>query len=250
MRRIALHKRQRRSKSRLFDPATRRVTGQSGSTFSHGNFTAESVTIKSLIEAAYDVHPFQIDSRSKLIDDQRYDVKAKVDHSIDINPRKITEPELKALLEQKRLTQQRLQALLSDRFGLKIHRTSKEMHLYALITAEGGPKFSRAKNAEDLSQSGVHVGDGKLKVTNIPMSFLADTLSNRVDKIVLDKTGLIGRYDLQMSWSPEELTSKGNAPVGPSLFTALQEQLGLKLVSQKGPVEILVVDHVEKPSPN
>lgn len=224
--------------------------GHSGIGFSHGNFTAESVTIKSLIEAAYDVHPFQISSRSKLIDAEQYDVKAKADHSLDINPQNTTEPELKALLEQKRLTQLRLQALLADRFKLKLHRTSKEMHIFALVTSTGGPKFALAKNAGDLSLSGVHVGDGKLKATNIPMSFLANTLSNRVDSIVLDKTGLTGRYDLQMSWSPEELNRQGSVPVGPSLFAALQEQLGLKLVSQKGPVEMLVVDHVEKPSPN
>jgi uncharacterized protein (TIGR03435 family) len=224
--------------------------GHSGISFSHGDFTAESVTIKSLIEAAYSVHPFQVKSQSKLIDSKQYDIKAKTENSIEVDPRRISDEKLKVLLEQKKHTELRLQSLLADRFNLKLHRTVKKMDIYVLVTAKGGPKFPPAKNAEDLSRAGVHVGDGSLKATNISMAFLAETLSNRVDRIVIDKTGLTRRYDLQMSWSPEELKPQDSAAGGPSLFIALQEQLGLKLVSQKGLVEVLVVDHVERPSPN
>jgi uncharacterized protein (TIGR03435 family) len=148
--------------------------------------------------------------------------------------------------------------LLADRFRVKFHTGTKELPVYALVVGKNGPKFQKAK-----AKGSIAMGRGQLTAHSFSMVDLAAHLSNQVGRVVLDKTGLQGDYDVTLKWTPAERTPLpfGAGPMaqnalpppetnGPSIFTALQEQLGLKLESQKGPVEILVIDHVEKPTPN
>jgi uncharacterized protein (TIGR03435 family) len=155
--------------------------------------------------------------------------------------------------------QMRLQALLADRFQLKVHKESKEMQIYALIVAKGGIRMQEGDKNFPGSSLSIHRGDtglAEMAGKSMPMDSLAKSLAGQVGRIVVDKTGLTGRYDFKMSYAPDMPTGRieddqaGKPDSGPSLFTALQEQMGLKLDSQKGPVEVLVIESVQKPSGN
>jgi uncharacterized protein (TIGR03435 family) len=141
-----------------------------------------------------------------------------------------------------------MQALLADRFQLKIHRETKEMPVYALMaTGKGGTKLKvSAPDAEGM----MRMSGGrtiKVEATAGRMEQLVAQLSGTLRMPVLDKTGLTASYDYTLEWAPENAAADVDAP---TLFTALQEELGLKLESQKAPVEIFVIDHAEKPSEN
>ena len=151
-----------------------------------------------------------------------------------------------------------LQKLVADRFKLTFHREKREMSVYALTVAKGGPNLKAADPNEQHSS-----GCGRLGVCNFqsePPELFARWLQLVMDKPVVDKTGLAGNFDFSLTWTPDQsqFTSMGirvppptdnpNAP--PGLFTAIQEQLGLKLEPQRIPTEVLVIDHVERPSEN
>jgi uncharacterized protein (TIGR03435 family) len=152
---------------------------------------------------------------------------------------------------------------------LKVHRETRDLPVYELLIAKGGPKFHEAKPGDTYpngikgpdGHSGpglVWIQDGQLTCQAVAMLELTRILSQRLGHNVLDKTGLTGKYDLAMQWPPPEDRPGGmfdggeNAAesTGPSIFTVIQEQLGLKLESHKAPVEVLVIDHVEAPSAN
>jgi uncharacterized protein (TIGR03435 family) len=143
---------------------------------------------------------------------------------------------------------QMTQALLAERFKLALHRESRQLPIYALVVGKNGPKI----HAVEDGQGGTRGGPGRLEATKIPMQKLADLLARLTGQQVVDATNLKGLFDFTLEWSPEEtqkMTPEGGVaagPSGPSIFSALQEQLGLKLEGRKGPVEILVVDHIEK----
>ena len=152
-----------------------------------------------------------------------------------------------------------LQSLLEDRFQLKVHRETKEMPVYALVVEKNGSKLALNSGAERQFQP----GNGSLIVKKGGTAALAAWLSRELGRVVIDKTDLSGEYDYSLEWTPEPgqggpesigLPPEAPRPHvdtnGPSIFTALQEQLGLRLVSQKGPVEIIVIDSVERPSAN
>jgi uncharacterized protein (TIGR03435 family) len=163
-----------------------------------------------------------------------------------------------------------VQSLLAERFNLKVSHSSKELPIYALVVAKNGPKLT--KSADAPPGPGAPGGPGarrmmsfqmgELTATGISMSMLADRIAREVGRNVVDKTGLEGRYDFTLHWTSDRQAlsagpadgGPGPAPSanssGPSIFTALQEQLGLKLESQKGPVETLTIESVEKPSEN
>jgi uncharacterized protein (TIGR03435 family) len=137
-----------------------------------------------------------------------------------------------------------LASVLAERFKLAAHRETKELTLYALVVTKNGPKLKKVDPGEDDTTS----RRGHLTATRVSMGGLARFLAGpnvRLGRPVVDKTGLDGVFDFNLDWSPEGSTEKA-ADALPSIFIALQEQLGLKLESQKGPVEVLVVDHVEK----
>jgi uncharacterized protein (TIGR03435 family) len=171
-----------------------------------------------------------------------FDVDAKVDPSQVDAYAKLT-------IDQRRLMRQ---ALLANRFKLQVHRRTREGPIYALVPTKDGAKL-KAANADEETQCKVNLGRRQLSMQACPMLSIAVALSQVVARTVVDKTGLTGRYSFALDWSATgDPMSAGNGgePSGPSIFTTIQEQLGLKLESQKGPVEDIVIDHVEMPSAN
>jgi uncharacterized protein (TIGR03435 family) len=163
--------------------------------------------------------------------------------------------------------------VLTERFGLKYHTEQRELPVYALVPGKGGPKLTASTHVPDESQPGkgaagkLMMGPGRVSGEGTTMQFLADALSRQLGRAVKDKTGLAGRYDFTLTWTPEAGSGSGagDRPGGPesagggptldpgsgaSLFTAVQEQLGLKLEPQKAMVDVVVVDSVEKPAEN
>ena len=151
-----------------------------------------------------------------------------------------------------------LQALLAERFSLKVHREKKQLQLYALMVGKKGPKLKKAPDGE--AQLGpifrpVLQANGEttieMTVKNKSMQEVADVFSQLFNRPVLDRTGLKGKFDLTMEYEGNaEQAGPFTELTGPGLFTAFQEQAGLKLESTKGSVEVLVIDHVERPSEN
>ena len=202
-----------------------------------GRFSATNVSLRALLKYAYGVRDFQIAQPPNWFDSQRYDVLAKAEPDA-------TEDRIKIMV----------QSLLAERFELKLHRESKEMQAYVLTVSKGGAKIQPVKS--DEAGRVTRKGLGVIAGAKASMAQLAEALSDValngrfiLDRAVLDRTGLSGVYDFVLSWTPESSGSTSDLP-GPSLFTAVQEQLGLKLETQKAQVEILVIDHVEKASAN
>jgi uncharacterized protein (TIGR03435 family) len=151
------------------------------------------------------------------------------------------------------------QSLLADRFKLKAHFETREMPVYQLIVAKDGPKL---KEDPDASHAQAAVNSFRFRATALTMQNLIDLLQGEPDiggRVVVDKTGLSGRYDFNLKWTPLEAAApsggaSGTAPSpdaeGVSLFTAIEEQLGLRLVPTRGPGQVLVIDHIERPSEN
>jgi bla regulator protein blaR1 len=172
-------------------------------------------------------------------------------------PSNLTDSDRKTMREQ---MAQRLQALLADRFHLAIHRETKEQQGYALVVAKGGPKIHAPENNSDERQGMMRMGRGSVEGHGVPLDTLIHAISTQLGRPVADRTGLTGHFDINLKWTPEPGQSTmppGGGPEppppdpnGPSLFTALQEQLGLRLESEKARVETIIIDRVEKPSEN
>jgi uncharacterized protein (TIGR03435 family) len=145
--------------------------------------------------------------------------------------------------------------LLEDRFRLVTHREIKQMQVYLLIVAKSGSKLT-AHN--DGSGAGTRKRCGHLAGTRLTMDVFATVLSRQFDRDVLNRTGLPGKYDFDLNWTPDsgpcpaaaDSQAAADSSGLPSIFSALQQELGLKLESGKGPVELLIIDHVERPSEN
>ena len=202
-------------------------------------FSASSLDLKSLIAIAYGVKPDQVSGGPGWIDSNRYDIEAKVVAANGATPQPLTR-------EQSNLM---LRSLLADRFKLAVHNETKEAPIYELIVAKNGPKLQPAK-PDEPSKSSMSMGSSEqLTATAIQISSLITQLSYQLHSPIIDKTGLTGTYDITLQWAPDQGAASPDSP-GPSIFTAVQEQLGLKLVPSKGPVDTLVVDHVEPPTEN
>ena len=137
--------------------------------------------------------------------------------------------------------------LLAARFKLALHRETRQLPIYVLMVAKSGPKIHAAGDGQARTSG----GPGRIEATRITTQKLADLLSNITGQQVVDETGLKGGFDFTLEWSPDETQKyRNDAPAvgasGPTIYSALQEQLGLKLEGRKGPVQILVVDHIEK----
>ncbi len=213
-----------------------------------GSFRAHKITVGTLILDAYGLHDFQIVGLPSWADSRRYDITAKAE-----DPQNTPARERRALLEA------RLQSLLADRFKLAVHETTKHLPIYSLVVDKRGPKMTLSSEATKESMS---IYGGVLTAQSLSTALLAANLSSQIGRIVEDRTGLPGRYDFTLRWAPDQTRSPSDATQfgdprgsksteeGPSLFTAVQEQLGLTLKPSKGPVKVLIVDHVEMPSPN
>lgn len=244
--------------------------------YSPDGFKATESNLQMVIMEAYGVNPHEISGAPDWLNSDRYDIEAKMDSSMADEFRRLNENERR--VERQRM----LQALLADRFKLMVHREIKELPVYELVVAKGGPKFHQAQPG-DTYPNGMKLPDGhggaglmfmgrgELTAQGLPLAPLVRELSLQLGRTVIDKTGLTGEYDFSLKWTSdvtvgafgERLASRGTEgsqpgtegtsepeTSGPSIFTAIQDQLGLKLESQKGPVAILVIDRVEKPSAN
>jgi uncharacterized protein (TIGR03435 family) len=148
--------------------------------------------------------------------------------------------------ERDKLQNQMLQALLADRFKLRVHYETRIQSIYQLVIAKSGPKLKQWPAAR--KPRGTSWGGNQIAVQGGGIDQLAMCLSDVLSRKVVDKTGLIANYDIDLKWTPDDQQEKPDA--GPTLFTALEEQLGLKLEPAKGPGDTLVIDHIERPSEN
>jgi uncharacterized protein (TIGR03435 family) len=202
----------------------------SGSYNSHtstatAGITAENVSLQQLIERAYDVADYSISGPAWLGDD-KFDIAAK-------QPAGTPKGQMRLML----------QSLLAERFGLVVHRESKSLPGYALVVGKKPPAL-HAKPAD--TGTNTNTTRGKIKGTNVSMADLAGLLSRQLEQPVQDQTGLQGVVDLSLEWAPDPGQTDGPANVASSIFTAVQEQMGLKLQAQKITLDVLVVDHVER----
>jgi uncharacterized protein (TIGR03435 family) len=203
-------------------------------------YFAQNVSLKDLLENAYGIKKDLISGVTGPVASARFDVEAKI---VDRDP-----DALKKLTNKQ--YGQMLLPFLVERFQLKAHTETKILPVFELVVVKDGPKFKQSEDDTHGSGTSIHgEHNGKeLTAHNLSMTSLASSLTNEVHRTVIDKTGLAGKYDLGMKWTADDSSTQSD--VGPSIFTALQEQLGLKLQSAKGPVETLVVDSVEMPSEN
>jgi uncharacterized protein (TIGR03435 family) len=215
-------------------------------------FSCTNVPLKTLIANAYGIRQDLIFGGAGWVNSTGFDVEAKV-AGTDVEAFKKLGPRQRNSL---------LQALLAERFALKLHGETKVLPMFDLIVAKGGAKLKAAAPvgtpASDANGTGapqphgmMTMGPGMFRGQDLPMTALANQFSYIVHYTVVDKTGLTGRYDMDLKWTPDDVGQSGedaSAGSGASIFTAVQEQLGLRLQSTKGPVETLIIDHVELPS--
>jgi uncharacterized protein (TIGR03435 family) len=194
----------------------------------HGQIRYVNVTLRACIRKAYGLRVYPPAQGGDPLSTDRYDIMAKAsgdaseEHSMRM-----------------------LQALLEDRFKLVVHREMRELPVFALVVGRKGPKFREVKD----DGSGAEIGGGEghqIKARHISMKLLAGALQGYIGDPVLDETGLTGVYNLNLDFTIDE----GISAEGPRIFEAVQEQLGLKLEARKAAVEVIVIDHFEKPSAN
>jgi uncharacterized protein (TIGR03435 family) len=211
-----------------------------------GHFKAENVSVVMLIHWACEMPETRILDAPDWAGSTYFNIDATADPEVD---RQLHSFPSDAGRKQK---EKMVQALLADRFHLVTHTETRELPIYELVIAKGGAKLG------DLKSNGTTVNHGRdhIEVEGAnSTTLLAEELSKEVGRDVVDKTGITGRYNLKLHWTPDGATEPqllNGAPTdsGPSLFTALEEQLGLKLQPAKGPVQVLVIDKVEMPSAN
>jgi uncharacterized protein (TIGR03435 family) len=206
-----------------FDVASVKPVDPRDGTASYSSSNEYMGSLQALIRSAYGVEDFRIAGGPKWLDSDKF--------SIVFKP---------ANAPQRNLM---LRTLLADRFKLAVHTETRELTVYNLVIGKGGVKMEKA-----TEPGGTANGPAMIRGT-MDMAFFVSTLSSTLGRNVIDRTGLSGRYKLSLKWTPDDRSATGDNSA-PSLFTAIQEQLGLKLESTKGPVEILVIDHAEKPSEN
>jgi uncharacterized protein (TIGR03435 family) len=212
-------------------------------------FTATNVPLIWLIRYACGASDDQVLNAPSWLNAEHYDIEAEFAES-DAGWLHKLSPEEQMLL---------LKPLLEDRFKLQVHHETRLTPVYELVLDKNGPKIKEATPG-DTYPNGIKAPDGttgpgriyltvgqqdQLISQAVPINRLAQTLSQQLGTRVIDKTGLAGKYDFTLQWAPDE-----DPGGGPSIFTAVREQLGLRLESAKLPVECLVIDHVERPSPN
>ena len=203
-------------------------------------FTATNVPLEQIIEFAYDVKADLISGLSGPVKSANFDIEAKVLATDAGTYPKLTDTQLQSMIIP----------LLVDRFHLKAHLQPKTQPIYELVALHGEPKFKVSQTDEHNSSVNMSASnnDDVLTTKGATMADLAQALSDLVHRQVVDKTGLTGTADITLKWTADEAADQGGTVV--SIFTAVQEQLGLRLQPAKGPVDTLVVDHAEMPSAN
>ena len=240
-----------------------------------GRVTMINSPLRVLIRNAYQLQDFQIAGAPTWINTERFDVVAKAPGDLPPPRPGIVGP-----------AQFMMRSLLADRFKLVVHLETRELPIYAIEMARSdgtlGPQLhgsnvdcaaitaARGRSGEPPAEpsgadhlqcgyraSGGRASGGEIMAGGVPLALLVSTLSQMVQQIVVDKTGLTGNFDYELKWTPDQVPPQVGTPQlptidsqGPSIFTALQEQLGLRFQSQKGPAQVLVIDHVEHPTEN
>jgi uncharacterized protein (TIGR03435 family) len=197
-----------------------------------GRFSARNVTVKVLLQDSYALQDYQISGGPDWITSAGFDIQARAAAGTGELPR-----------EQVR---QMVQALLADRFHLAVHREIRQLPVYALVVGKTGPRLQAAGSSGGQTKTML----GQLIVQKMSMTTLANILALDLKRPVRDETALKGEFAFTLEWTRGLSDSDAGPSSRPSLFTAVQEQLGLKLESAKGPVQVLVIDSVERPSGN
>ena len=247
-----------------------------------GRFVATNITLRLLIRNAYQVQDFQITGGPNWLGSDHFDINAKVPDGFQMQPPGPPGSGPGPL-------QLMIRSLLAERFKLTLHNETKDSPIYALILARSdgrlGPELKKSEtdcNAMFAAgrgrggpmpppgppppgaamPCGIRIGPGNMAVGGSPLSQFANSLGMFTGRVVVDRTGLTGNYDFNLTWTPDQMPQRppgapADQPVqfngvaidpnGPSIFTAVQEQLGLKLDSARGPVELLVIDRADKP---
>jgi bla regulator protein blaR1 len=257
-----------------------------------GRFTATNVTLRMLIRNAYQLQDFQISGGPSWLNSDHFDIVAKIDASVQeqiaaarggIGPAAIPGQGPNPL-------QLMIRSLLAERFKLLAHNETKDQTIYALVMARSDGRFGpQLKKSEtdcaammaargrgpaaqpgppapgEVPRCGIRIGPGNMAAGGSTLAQFANSLGMFVGRIVQDRTGLVGAYDISLTWTPDQMPQRAPGtpadqpirvngadidPNGPSIFTAVQEQLGLKLDSQRGQVEMLVIDRAEHPVEN
>jgi uncharacterized protein (TIGR03435 family) len=228
-----------------------------------GALHVTSITLRDLINVAYEIKEIQLVGAPDWVNTERYDIDTKLEDSVAQAEAKFTPAQQASRLHL------RLQALLADRFKLKISRVTKELPILAVVVAKSGPKFSPADptppiaGSKDpqappgrMAQGPMPGGQWLLMMNGAPMSQFLLGFGGRSETAghyVVDETGLTGTYTFTLHWTPANpsaLPAESSDPADVSFFTALQEQLGLKVESRKGPVPAIQIDHIERPTEN
>jgi uncharacterized protein (TIGR03435 family) len=226
-----------------FEVATIKPTGPSSDGHTHINyppgdrFSASNITVLAMMQWAYDLPEKQILNGPPWLTSTRFDIKAKTDSSNETKPLTFD--------QDHDLKRRMVQALLADRFGLKVHQETRTLPVYDLILAKGGSKLQPAKSGNKSTT----VRDTYFNGEGLTMIAIAEVLSHIAGRVVIDKTNLADHYDFKLHWTPDDASVTDNNSA-PPLFTAIQEQLGLKLEPSKEQISVLVIDHVDLPTPN
>jgi uncharacterized protein (TIGR03435 family) len=239
-----------------------------------GRFTATNVPLRTLIRNAYQLQDFQIVGGPGWIASDRFDILAKAEGNLPPAPPGGPPGPLQLMLR----------ALLAERFSLVVHEDTRELPTYALVLARADGKLGPQLRGSDIDCAqmagargrggppvaapqpgerppcGIRIGPGQMSAGGLPLSQFATALSPFVQRVIVDRTGLAGNFDVDLRWTPDQMPQgappPGAPPLppinpnGPSIFTAVQEQLGLKLESERSPVSVLVIDKVEQPMPD
>jgi uncharacterized protein (TIGR03435 family) len=215
-----------------FEAATVKVNSSgpmasNGFSPSPGELRVVNCTLEQMIHAAFHVKSGALFGVSGWMASERYDVNGKTaiaasfDEELDM-----------------------LRTLLIDRFQLRFHNETRQITTMALVTAKGGPKFQASK---DEGRERITIGAGEISGINIPIGHLVSVLGSQLRRPVVNETGLTRSFDFSLKWVPDDAA---DSTAGASLFTALEEELGLKLESRKGPAEVMVIDSAKRPEEN
>lgn len=233
-------------------------------------YRTENTTLRDLIRTAFNAtSSAQLTGGPDALLDARWDISAKIGDDDYARLQKLSSD------DRNRVVHLMLQALLADRFGLKVHTETRELPVFNLVLDKGGSKLQPVSDPAPAPSSAtsslstslappaprpsanvttrVTGSQGSMTATDTTLEALITMLSRQSEldgRVVIDKTDLTGKYSFALHWSPQRLTPTADADDEPSLFTALKEQLGLKLDASKGPVEIVIVDAASAPTPN
>jgi uncharacterized protein (TIGR03435 family) len=199
-----------------------------------------------LMMFAYSVHSLQITDGPEWLRTEKFDVV--VQPSVPSRP---SSAQMRSIIQK----------LLADRFKLVFHHAQRELPVYRIVTAKGGPKLiPTTKEEQGTNTAAIGFTEGSMTVRNATLSEFASLMQRyvRLDRPIVDHTGIAGKYDFELSWTPDFSQFDGKSPwhartgesEPPTLYTAIQEQLGLKLEAAREPADVFVIDHVEKPSDN